>query len=442
MTSAPGERPAPDWAPTRALRRAVGVSCLLFLVAVVLGRPELVVPALPLVAGTTWALLRRRPAGLPSVSLAVETPDVAEGEEVRAVATVSTEGVGVPLDAVVVRATGSRWLGLRAGGGAYALPLRRGEEAALDLHGRALRWGRHALGPVEARAVACSGLLESRPVRLGGRVVRVQPVHAPFTADDAVPRAAGPVGVHRSRRPGEGGELSGVRPYAPGDRLRRVDWRVSLRARELYVAATLSERDADVVLVLDTLHDVGHSEGIDGAASALDTALRASAAIGEHYLRRGDRVSWVEYSPRLRHLPPAGGRRQLRAALQWLLDTEVLPEGSDPGTRLLGPRLLPPTALLVVLTPLVDPRSTAVLATLAQHGRSLLAVDTLPPGVRPDHAGRWTDAAWRLWRLERETTVGRLRETGVPVVAWGGAGSLDAVLRDVARLAAAPRALR
>jgi hypothetical protein len=41
--------------------------------------------------------------------------------------------------------------------------------------------------------------------------------------------------------------------------------------------------------------------------------------------------------------------------------------------------------------------------------------------------------------VERENVLGRLREHGVPVVAWAGAGSLDLVLRDVSRLASAPR---
>jgi hypothetical protein len=41
--------------------------------------------------------------------------------------------------------------------------------------------------------------------------------------------------------------------------------------------------------------------------------------------------------------------------------------------------------------------------------------------------------------LERANTIGQLREHGVPVVTWAGAGSLDQVLRDVARLAVAPR---
>jgi hypothetical protein len=35
--------------------------------------------------------------------------------------------------------------------------------------------------------------------------------------------------------------------------------------------------------------------------------------------------------------------------------------------------------------------------------------------------------------------LGRLWEHGVPVVSWAGAGSLDLVLHDVARLASAPR---
>jgi hypothetical protein len=35
--------------------------------------------------------------------------------------------------------------------------------------------------------------------------------------------------------------------------------------------------------------------------------------------------------------------------------------------------------------------------------------------------------------------IGALREAGVPVTAWVGAGSLDQVLRESSRLAAAPR---
>src|SRR5213078_2747990 len=120
--------------------------------------------------------------------------------------------------------------------------------------------------------------------------IKVFPVTDPFSAEDSMPRAAGLVGVHHSRRPGEGGELAGVRVFAPGDRLRRIDWRVSLRTRSLHVAATLSDRDAEVLLLLDVLGEAGVSGGVRGTASVLDTTVRAAAAIAEHYLHRGDRV--------------------------------------------------------------------------------------------------------------------------------------------------------
>ena len=64
---------------------------------------------------------------------------------------------------------------------------------------------------------------------------------------------------------------------------------------------------------------------------------------------------------------------------------------------------------------------------------------TLPEGVTPPRRSDLTEVAHRLWRLERDNTIGQLREHGVPVVRWAGAGSLDLVLRDVARMASAPK---
>jgi len=434
------DRPA-DWSPTRAFRRAVGLVCLLLVVAVVLARADLLVIAVPFVVATAVALLRP-PRGVPAVGIAVDGDVLAEGEPLSGRVMIDASPCGVGIDVAVIRSASSPWLQPEHGSGGYAVTLDRGEVVELAATGIAGRWGRHALGPATARATACDGLLASRDTWASGREVIVHPQAPAFVADDAMPRAAGMTGVHRSRRPGEGGELAGVRPFTPGDRLRRIDWRVTLRARELYVSSTLSERDADVVVVVDALHDVGRSTGFGGVASSLDTAVRAAAAMTAHYVVRGDRVSLVEYGPRLRVLPPAAGRRHHRAALDWLTNVRVLPEGADPGPRMLGPQVLPPRALLLFLTPLVDPRSTHVLASLAQHGRSLVAVDTLPSDARPDGGGRWADAAWRLWLVEREHTVGRLWEVGVPVVRWRGTGSLDEVLRDVSRMAAGPRAIR
>ncbi|TDC33472.1 DUF58 domain-containing protein [Micromonospora sp. 15K316] len=451
--SVPDQQPAATgWAPTRALGRAVLLTGLLLVAGVVLGRIDLIVLAAPFALGTAYAL-RRRPAALPQVWVETDDGHLVEGSELAAAVAVGNADT-VGYEVVVVRSRVSPWLridragfasGVRAEGRTatdrpFVTSVPTAAAVDLELAGTALRWGRHPIGPAGARVAAAGGLLVSRAVVTEPVQVKVYPRTEPFEAVEAMPRAAGLVGAHRSRRPGEGGELAGVRIFAPGDRLRRIDWRVSLRARQLHVAATLSDRDAEVVVLLDVLAEAGRSGGVDGAASVLDTTVRAAAAIAEHYLHRGDRVSLLEYGPAARRLRPATGRRQYLTVLEWLLDVHADGGGpQEPYDQVFGPQLLSSDALVVVLTPLLDERSAQMLARLARSGRFVVAVDTLPTDLAPPKDRGWAEVAYRLWWLDRDTMIAQLREHGVPVVRWAGAGSLDQVLRDVARLATAPR---
>ena len=213
------------------------------------------------------------------------------------------------------------------------------------------------------------------------------------------------VGFHRSRRPGEGGELAGVRVFSPGDRLRRIDWRVSLRTRQLHVAATLSDRDAEIVVLLDVLHESGRSGGVFGRRSVLDLTVRAAAGIAEHYLHRGDRVSLVEYGGFSRRLRASSGHRHFMASLEWLLDVRTR-SGMESPPVLFGAHMMSPNALVIVLTPLIDPRSAAMLARLARSGRTVVAVDTLPA---------------ELWRRAVRPGLGRLA-AAAPLTSGRGDG--------------------
>jgi uncharacterized protein (DUF58 family) len=426
------------WRPTRALGRAVLLTGLLVLGGVLLGRVDVVLLATPFALGVAWAL-RRRPQTLPDVEVTADRTALSEGEEVTGtISAVNADRTGY--DALVLRAAMAPWVNAPAIRLPQVLAVPPGEAVDLAVSGTALRWGRHRLGPVNVTALACDGLLIARCLCSATVDYAVYPITEPFDATETVPRAAGLVGQHRSRRPGEGGELAGVRQFAPGDRLRRVDWRVSLRTRQLHVAATLSDRDAEVVLVLDVLADAGHGEGPARGTTVLDTTVRAAAATAEHYLHHGDRVAMVEYSRAARRLRPASGRRQYLTVLEWLLDTSAGGSAGAAYDQVLGPHLLSANALTVVLTPLIDPSAAAMLAQLTRAGRFVLAVDTLPPDVVPPDLGAHTEVAYRLWRLERENTIGALREHGVPVVPWAGTGSLDLVLRDLSRSASAPRA--
>jgi uncharacterized protein (DUF58 family) len=447
-TVEPEETP---WVSTRALGRAVLFCGLAAFTGVLLGRVDLVVLAAPFAIGVAWGL-RRRPTRPPVVAAEIAEEDAAEGGTVELALEMSNEDK-VPLDLVVGRLTTSAWLEVADGGRPYAGDVgaaETGERAdgrglrpsgsvrRVDLRATALRWGYQQVGPAVAYGVAGDGLLVSATVVAPALTLRVYPAVPPFRADQAMPRSAALVGVHRSRRPGEDGELSGVRRYAPGDRLRRIDWRVTLRTRDVHVAAFLSDRDAEVVVLLDVLHEVGTSGGIRGEASVVDTTVRAAAAICDHYLRQGDRVGLIEYSDRPRYLRPASGRRQLMTALDWLLDTQA---GGGRGPAFgLDPSVIPNAALVVVLTPLLGPRSAEMIATLARAGRAVVAVDTLGSlGQRRLPGSRWTPVAQRLWWFERQNLIGLLHEAGVPVTPWIGPGSLDQVLNDMARMAAAGR---
>jgi uncharacterized protein (DUF58 family) len=427
----------PAWVPTRALGRTVLLTGLLLVLGVALGRVDLVLLAAPFAIGAAVGL-RRMPRSAPEVTIDADEEHLVEGGQVEASLTVSNPDV-IGYELVVLRTRTSPWVKLQDGDRPFAITVPLDGWAAVELPGDALRWGRHDVGPAAARVAACGGLLACRPVVTPARGVRVYPNTEPFNAVDAMPAAAGLVGNHRSRRPGEGGELAGVRPFAPGDRLRRIDWRVSLRTRDLHVAATLSDRDAEVLLLLDVLGEAGASGGVKGKASVLDTTVRAAAAIAEHYLQRGDRVSLLEYGAGARRLRPATGRRQYLTVLEWLLDVRADVSDQAPYEHVFAAHHVSSDALVVVLTPLVDPRSADMLAQLTQSGRYTVAIDTLPAGVTPPQRSPWTPLASRVWRIERENVLGRLREHGVPVVEWAGAGSLDLILRDVARLASAPR---
>lgn len=431
------DRPAvadgPTWAPTPALRRALVATAAPLLLAVLLGRTDLVVLALPFALGLA-AALARLPKKAPEATVTVDEDCVVEGETTAARVTIDNpDEVDV---AVAVATEVSPQIRLRHGVGTYVRSLPAGRSTEVTLEGTALRWGIHRFGPAQFYGVACDGMLRTQVVRTRSRPVRVYPSAELFDSRVGMPRAAGMAGIHRSRKLGDGGELAEVRQYQPGDRLRRIDWRTSMRQRELYVNTTLSERDADVVLVMDVLHDAGAAPG---QPTIMDITVRAVAALAEHYAHQGDRVSIVEFGSRMRRMRPGTGRRHYLAARHWLTDTRVSGGMGASMERCLRGAVAP-GAVVVMLTPLIDHRSTDGLARLARTGHPLLTVDTLPGDVSPRRGREWSEVATRLWRLGRANTVDRLRELGVPVEPWRGPGSLDRMLRHVARLDRAPKA--
>ena len=423
------ERPV-EWRRSAALTRAVGLSALFGLLAVVFGRVDLVLFAAPFALGTAL-LLRERPEAAPHGALKAEEETCAEGSTASAVLSVANPA-SVPVTTVVT-AVADSWIDLHTGRGDFAERIGASSGRELVVAGRARRWGGHRLGPVHLQSFACGGLLETTVQTLDGTKVWVLPAPDWFASTASLPFADGVSGVHRSRRMGDSGELAEVRLYQPGDRLRRIDWRTSARSRDLYVNATLSERDTDVTLILDLQFEVGESGGIDGPASAADLTVRAAGAVAAHYADQGDRVGCVEFGARARRLRAGAGRRHQLALLRWLAAVDIPPDSLAPSVEMLRRQLDGHRSLHAVFTPLLGERSIGLVAELARAGRPVLCVDTLPERLGPPSRSHWTPYAERLWRLSRENTIMELRELGVAVEPWSDAASLDAVLAQMAR---------
>jgi len=308
-----------------------------------------------------------------------------------------------------------------------ALRLAAGETRTLELPLRCDRWGAFSLGPVLVRARDALGC-HAWETRLAGSVpLRVYPsvetLHAllpPFETQVYV-------GNQVSRARGEGIEFADVRPWTPGDRIRRINWRATARRGELWVNDQHPERNTDIVLFLDTFAEVQR----DGR-STLDMAVRAATSLAHRYLSRKDRVGVVSFGGFLSWLLPASGTRQLYKIVDSLIQMDVVLSFAAKGVDFLPPRSLPPKALVIALTPLLDARSASAILDLRARGFDLVVVEVSPvPFVDPGK-GELADLSYRLWRLSRESLRARYERAGVPVVEWVDGVPLNVPLEEVA----------
>jgi len=423
----------PVWRPTQALLRAGVASAVAALAAVVLGRPDLLVLAAPLLLHASVAAVRR-PAGRPTARMRLEHPAIREGEATRAHVVVEDVAGG---ETFVLAQSRPQWTVTDPASGVATADLTGADRGGVVLGVGSQRWGRRRVGGGSFAVTSAWAGYRWGPSTLPDAWLTTLPLPGSFDSRAPAPHPLGVVGRHPARRPGEGTELHSVRPFAAGDRLRRVRWPVSLRTGTLHVTSTVAEQDSSVLLLVDNGVQVGTSGGIGGASTSLDTAVRAAGAVAEHTLRRGDRVALrVLASSRPAPVPPGTGNRHLRRVLDTL--AAVTPGRTD--SPVPASWQVPAGAVVLVFTPMLSDLALAATSTLARRGLSVVVVDTLPDDVPLDDER--SRLAWRLRLVERRGLLLRLTRAGIPVVPWSGPGTLDEVLRRLARRSSMPRLVR
>ena len=146
--------------------------------------------------------------------------------------------------------------------------------------------------------------------------------------------------------------------------MRSINWQASARRGDLLVNEQHPERNTDVVLFLDTFTDV-HA----GGHGTLDLTVRAAASLAHRYLQRKDRVGVVSFGGYLSWLLPRSGTQQLYRIVDSLLEMGVVLSFATKGIDVLPPRSLPPKALVLALSPLLDARSAAALVRVSSSAR-------------------------------------------------------------------------
>ena len=189
-----------------------------------------------------------------------------------------------------------------------------------------------------------------------------------------------------------------IRPYVPGDDVRRIDWNVTARTGEPHVRVDLAERVLVTWLVLDTSPSMQFGTADRRKA---DVAEGVAVAIGHLATRRGNRLGVVTFGDDEPHaLPPRQGRAGLVGLLA-ALRAEPAEDGA--GTTSLGEALTRTGALarqrslVVVVSDFRGPHGLAAAAARAR-GPPRRARGRDP---RPTRAG--APERGLLWLVDPET---------------------------------------
>jgi len=413
---APPPPPPGRRAGERALRWGT-LAVVALAAALITGRPWLLaLAATPLVLLALALPSGPRPAAV-TAQTEVERRRCFEGEQVRVRITLSCDGGPARLDPGVTLGHGIRLDHLAVG------PHR------VDLVLTAQRWGRWTLGTVDVDVYDPGGLTR-RTVRAELGEIAVFPVPEQAGLTPIPVRLPQRLGEHTAVQRGEGVEVTGVHPYARGERQRRIHWPATTRRGTLQVHQFAAERAADTVVLLDVLADV-----VDPATgtSTLDETFRTAAGLVRAYLRTHDRVGVVSVGGATRWLRPGGGHgyfyRIVESVLEVRKDHAYRAEGLGP----LPPPALPEGALVYVITSLTGQRIFDVLHQVRAHANPMVVVEIPTGEPLPAPGDTEGELALRLRRADRDAMRFALTERGIAVVAHRPGETLDLTLAPLLR---------
>ncbi|MEZ0364504.1 DUF58 domain-containing protein [Mycobacterium sp. pUA109] len=280
------------------------------------------------------------------------------------------------------------------------------------------RWGRY---PVQVRVdvVARGGLLAGTAT-VDAAEITVFPLTPPQATPIPQTELLDRLGTHLTRHVGRGVEYADIRAYVPGDPLRMVNWPVSARRGRLHVTQRLTDRAADVIVLIDS-----YPQAPGPATQATERAVRGAAQVVQTALRNGDRAGVVALGGRRpRWFGADIGQRQFYRVIDTVLHAG---DEFETTTGTLAPRAaVPPGAVVVAFSTLLDTEFALALIDLRKRGHVVVAVDVLEGAPFEQQQEPLID---RMWALQRSAMYRDMATVGVDVLRWPADSTLDQSMR-------------
>ena len=411
------------WLPTPALTRSVLLPVVLAGVGLAAGRVEVVLLGVPLIVGTALALGGVRPPQAVPAVRAIGPKITEVGRPAKVAVEIQPSDAQLVTTVLVPDSPGT--LAERVAVAAPAVQPRQivGETTPTT-------WGTHVLARPDHLVVGTDALYTAGPVTAQPRTTRVLPAITTALPPGPLPaRPAGMVGAHRTQRPGEGTELHDVSPFAPGDRLRRIDWRVTARQagphEQLYTRHTQVDADADVICCLDNRFDLQPEVNLwsepaspehthEPGQRSIDIGVDTVASIAAAYVAHGDRVGVLDLTRQMDTVRLGSGSRHLLRLRTYLARHTHRPGSADSSALPRRVPRFPPGAVVVVASVFLDDAVTGLATAWRRAGHPVLAVDVLPPPIVEMDSAAATLAA-RVVLAERDERLRSLAAYGVLV---------------------------
>ena len=250
-------------------------------------------------------------------------------------------------------------------------------------------------------------------------------------------------GFRSIRRIGEGRQFESLKEWVSGEDTRTIDWKATARRGKVMARQYEDERRQQVLLVIDAGRML--TAVVDGRPR-LESVIEAALHLAHSAVEHDDNVGLLVFADTVQqYVPPARGRRALRAVLDALAAVEgKLVEPDYPAAFAYLATRNRKRALTVLFTDLID--RTASESLVSQAGtlrpRHLpLAVTLRDPGMERLATGRPVTAAGAFERAAAEEllqarteALADLRGRGVMVLDVAPSGASAAVVEQYNRL--------